>query len=79
MASVTLLPNKGSEEQRQCASRTSRDQGCDILSSTVVRPVNDAAVALGGPLRWRNAGSPTKRAAGLQEEAWSVRWAGELR
>jgi hypothetical protein len=54
MASVTPLPNKGSEEQRQCASRTSRDQGCDILSSPVVRPANDAAVALGGPRRRRN-------------------------
>jgi hypothetical protein len=45
--------------------------GCDA--------VNEAAPALGGPLRHRNAGSPTKRAAGLKEEAWSVRWAGELR
>jgi hypothetical protein len=45
----------------------------------VVTTVNEAAVALGGPLRRRNAGSPTKRAAGLQEEAQSVRWTGELR
>src|SRR5258706_6943776 len=33
----------------------------------VVTPVNEAAVALGGPLRRRNAGSTMKRAAGLQE------------